>query len=267
MIPPNDVRFFVHKRLIRAASGFVTSGFNPLAAAGGFIAPVSRSRGRGTVAKNAKFRQEGSFVPQIRRPARPLTTASAFPRSLASVSPSALQNLVRTKDWDVIARMFGTSVAAVQARARGIIEPASGPCNWPKRKDPITGQCRIFLGDKPGADDEFTPIEDMNGVHPASPPGHVHPVSPIVDTRTHLRCPAGYVLGRNNNCYWNLPRNSKWRKWRPGRKPAFTGGDLNAIARAGKLADVSEDLFKKTNPAKKAVAKNYRANWRKPLKK
>lgn len=37
--PPNDVRHFVHGRLKRAVTGFVTSGFNPLAAVGGFISP------------------------------------------------------------------------------------------------------------------------------------------------------------------------------------------------------------------------------------
>ncbi|MEE8538012.1 MAG: hypothetical protein V3S71_08380 [Acidobacteriota bacterium] len=84
---------------------------------------------------------------------------------------------------------------------------------------------------------------------------------------TRLVCDRGYVLGTDNLCYWNLPRNSKLRKWRPGRRPMFTGGDLNAIARAGRLSDKAEEIFKTTNPAKKAVARSYRANWRKPLKK
>lgn len=35
--PPNERRNFVHKRLIGAAKGFVSSGFNPLSAAGGFL--------------------------------------------------------------------------------------------------------------------------------------------------------------------------------------------------------------------------------------
>jgi hypothetical protein len=47
----------------------------------------------------------------------------------------------------------------------------------------------------------------------------------------------------------------------------FTGGQLNAIKTAGDLAEKAEDIFRDTNPAKKSVAKNYRANWRKPLKK
>jgi len=37
MQPPNDVRNFVHKRIGRAFTGFVSSGFNPLSALGGFM--------------------------------------------------------------------------------------------------------------------------------------------------------------------------------------------------------------------------------------
>jgi len=37
MHPPNDVRHFVHKRIFKGVSRFVTSGFNPVAAAGGFL--------------------------------------------------------------------------------------------------------------------------------------------------------------------------------------------------------------------------------------
>jgi len=52
---PNDSRGFVHKRLIKAATGFVTSGFNPLSAIGGFLAPtappVRRTAPRSTTAR------------------------------------------------------------------------------------------------------------------------------------------------------------------------------------------------------------------------
>ncbi len=33
---------FVHKRILGAAKGFVTSGFNPISAVGGFLAETSR---------------------------------------------------------------------------------------------------------------------------------------------------------------------------------------------------------------------------------
>jgi len=113
----------------------------------------------------------------------------------------------------------------------------------------------------------------MDPGSPGGPPAGSKVVSPEVFTDSstrsgvRMRCPARYKLGIDNMCYFNLPRNSKWRKWRPGRRPLFTGGDLNAIARTEKLSDSAEEIFKATNPSKKAVARNYRANWRKPLKK
>ncbi len=45
---PGDVRFFVHKRIGAAVKGFVTSGLNPVSAAGAFIKTPSRSGGRRT---------------------------------------------------------------------------------------------------------------------------------------------------------------------------------------------------------------------------
>jgi len=140
-------------------------------------------------------------------------------------------------------------------------------CTWPARIDPLTGQCRIFLGEVSGPD----PEQPTGHVSAPGTPGSGSPapqgVVPAIRDGVRRRCPKRYVLGINNLCYFGLARNSKFRKWRPGRKPMFTGGDLNAIDRADKLSDGAEEIFKKTNPAKKAVARSYRANWRKPLKK
>lgn len=158
-------------------------------------------------------------------------------------------------------------VAAARADApmMGITGP-SGPCVWPWRVDPNTGRCDLFMGDQPGPNGAGHPVMVPAGA-PGGPPPGKQVTAPTMTQRLVRRCPAGFVLGRDLLCYWHLPRNSKWRKWRPGRKPAFTGGDLNAISKAAALSETAEDLFKKTNPAKKSVAKNYRSSWRKPLKK
>jgi len=135
----------------------------------------------------------------------------------------------------------------------------TGPCRWPMRIDPISGECRAFIGDRPGPDRPPLDGRTDSGMRAMT--------APEVLSQTRLRCPKGYVLNLDDWCVFGLPRNSKARKWKPGRRPKFTGGDLNAISTAAGLADEAEELFKKTNPAKKAVARNYRANWRKPLKK
>ena len=132
-----------------------------------------------------------------------------------------------------------------------------GPeCTFPKFE--IAGVCvdptavlpggDPFIGTAPGA-----VVEGIEG-RPAIQSG----------TRqiTRHTCPPGYILGRQNLCYWNLPRNSKLRKWRPGRRPLFTGGDLNAIARTRRLASRAEEIFKVTNPNKKAVSKSAASSRR-----
>jgi len=54
-VPPNERRNFVHKRIAGAVKGFVSSGFNPLGAVGGFVGgggrnagPTTTRRGKGS---------------------------------------------------------------------------------------------------------------------------------------------------------------------------------------------------------------------------
>jgi len=58
---------------------------------------------------------------------------------------------------------------------------------------------------------------------------------PVVSSRTTRRCRKGQVLGDDNLCYRRRDLRKDERKWDPGRRPMFTGGDLNAIARAHRL--------------------------------
>lgn len=55
---------------------------------------------------------------------------------------------------------------------------------------------------------------------------------PASAQRTRLRCPRGMVLGMDNLCYNRRDLRKDERKWRPGRKPLLTGGELNAISTA-----------------------------------
>lgn len=67
-------------------------------------------------------------------------------------------------------------------------------------------------------------------------------VSPGAVTRQRLVCPRGMVLGIDELCYDHL-RNSD-RKWPKGRRPLLTGGDLNAISRAKRVASRLEKKVK-----------------------
>lgn len=254
---PYEKRFFVHKKLLGlgkfAVQQFVPGGSAGLAIASSLIGGRERQK---SVAKMQKFGGDLGGIVNVAR------TVLGIGESRPGVCDSP-----RTRDpADGVCKFPGNHIATIRRQAAsfsaGVPIPAA-LCIPPARIDPVDGKCRIFIGETGGAD----PSPGGNGAGaPGGPPERAVRVPQLVDG-TKRRCPKRYVLGIDNLCYFGLARNSKWRKWRPGRRPAFTGGDLNAIARTAKLADVAEELFKDTNPAKKAVARSYRANWRKPLKK
>lgn len=196
---PNDVRFFVHKRIGRAVRGFVTSGFNPAAGIAAFAAPS----------------------PQIAPPVR-----RAPPRTLTA----------RPTQASAAQKELGRSIKATSAAIRPSTLAAGGPCIFPFRPDPVTGRCRLFLGDRPGPDDEplpigaGTPVGDavMGRFGAALSPG-----SRIIDRAVCLR---GMVLATDGLCYNRKQIKNSDRMWPRGRRPLLTGGDMRAISIASRAA-------------------------------
>ncbi len=276
--PPNEFRGFVHRRLIKAATGFVTGG--PTGAVLGFAtAKKPRPRKMGGAVRPPVFQQRATnpfsraigaksvamlkFSPgqHLAHAAHGHHPGSPGHGGMTAAGLAADTRFIAPGDPDrSAAHLFDVS------QGRSGILGFKLPCIWPARIDPVSGDCKLFAGEQEGPD--LPPGGAPGGTNGGPPTGRPNTVTaPSMIQRAVRRCQAGYVLGRDNLCYWHLPRNSKWRKWRPGRKPLFTGGDLNAIKRAASLGDAAEEIFKTTNPAKKAVARSYRANWRKPLKK
>lgn len=200
---PNDQRGFVHKRLIGAATSFVTSGFSPTAAAAGFL----RSPGGAP----------STTVP-VRRP--PPRTLVARP-SAAGAAGKEFGRSVKLGGVSVVPRSFA---------------PA-GPCPPLFRPDPVTGECKIFLGDRPGRD--TAPLE----IGPGTPVGEaimgrfgagLLPGSRIIDRAVCLR---GMVLGNDEICYNRKQIRNSDRMWPRGRRPLLTGGDMRAISIASRAAN------------------------------
>ena len=156
------------------------------------------------------------------------------------------------------------AVAAVRTTGATATRDTQGVpfCFPPLRLDPLSGECKLFVGSQEGPDPGRQVSQPMMNGSPGRPVEY-----PGAMSVTRLRCRKGFVLNTDNLCEWGLARNSRARKWRPGRKPLFTGGDLNAIKKAESLGEKAENIFKATNPDKKAVSRSYRSNWRKPLKK
>jgi len=248
----NDVRFFVHKRLLGAARGFVESGFNPISALGGFVtaggdkkrqAAAARKFGLTVVQPGSRFAQPLSRA-AVRRPSSRTTTARP------SASGAAQKNAGR-------AVKFGGGDTGPGGSCPGVfwVNTDVGCVNV------VTGETsRRSLangGGGGGGGGAVTPIGDtVMGRYGA---GEV-PGSMMIDRAV---CRPGMVLGNDGICYNRSQITNKEREWPRGRRPLLTGGDMRAIstaARAGKRLEGATKrlqkigLMKKPAPRRKITA-------------
>jgi len=138
-------------------------------------------------------------------------------------------------------------------------------CIWPARIDPISGECKLFLGEQEGAD-PGRPVVGGFGL-PAMVPQVVGSITKRDGTTGPiLRCMRGMVLGIDSLCYPKavMPRRSKFRKWRGAARPAVSAGDVKAIRRAAaakeRVLNLAKDvgLFaSKTKPAPRPKAHQH----------
>ena len=244
--PPNDSRGFVHRKLLRAAGSFITGG--PVAAAASLVSRGSgsgRRRGRGTALA-------------IRAPMAAHTAASTDLATLISQRGE-------TGAFEALRGALGANVAnpiirawqrARGAEAKGIV--AGAPCIFPAKRDPASGECKLFLGQLEGPDDPIerafvgNPVMGRYGV--AYTPG-----SQIVDRAVCLK---GDIVADDGLCYPKSTITNRQRAWPKGRRPLLTGGEMRAIsiaARAGGRLERAQKrlqkigLMKKPAPRRKAI--------------
>jgi len=194
---------FVHKRLIGAAGGFITGG--PSGAVQGFIGAPTDQGGSNRARKAER----------------------AFQLSNPISNPDRAPSMDPRWSWDKSRRMWFISGPQPSPG----LAPA-GDCDIPfQKRDPMTGECSFFLGDRPGPDG----APSTNGTGRVVQGAFGIPAAePDVKSSIRLECPSGMVLGRDDLCYPTevLRRNSRWRKWRPGMKPVLTGGERRGITKA-----------------------------------
>ena len=220
--PPNDIRSFLHKKLFGAAKGFVTSGFNPLGAVGGFLGADNTAR-------------EGSK--QRGRSAKLVTR-----RDIRSVQGTGsgvggrLTNLERAQFKD---RGFFNTAAAIPTLPQlpfvGCVPPFF---------ENAEGRCELDLVPGPGG----------GGTGPARTGGAVvmgrygageMPGTLIVNRAV---CRPGMVVGDDGVCYNRSQIKNSERQWPRGRRPLLTGGDMRAIstaARAGRRLEGASKRLQK----------------------
>lgn len=105
-------------------------------------------------------------------------------------------------------------------------------CVFPWRRDPRTGDCRIFAGERSGPDGN-------GGRGTPAMPAMQGGTEPGIMTVQRSVCGRKMVLGFDGLCYGKGLSN-KLRMWPKGRRPLVTGGEMNAAAiaaRVGKRLD------------------------------
>lgn len=103
-------------------------------------------------------------------------------------------------------------------------------CILPWRPDPVTGECTIFVGDRPGPNGGIPVGDAVMGQYGAG-------LTPGVMNIRRSVCVRGMQLGNDGLCYNRTQISNKQRMWPKGRRPLLTGGDMRAISiasRAGK---------------------------------
>lgn len=195
---PGDRRGFVHKRIGRAVGGFVRGG--PLGAVTSFIAPP-------------------------RPPARAVAPRSQVART--SLSSAA------NKETGRQAKFGGGSILD---RAKGFLGFNGGnggngeaDCIRPFRRDPGTGKCKIFVGERAGPNGGREVGEAVMGRYGAA-------LEPGIMTIDRAVCLPGMQLGNDGLCYNKSQISNKQRMWPRGRRPLLTGGQMRAISMAASAA-------------------------------
>jgi len=210
---PHERRNFVHKRIGRGLKSFVTSGFNPLAAAGSFLAGDPRA--------------EMATMPVVRPPPR----RSSFISRAVSRTATARTLTARP-----------SAVGAVEVR-RGQALKFAGPAVSAAGCRPGTfrvgSRCVNPLAAAPGGDPLFSPVPEagvdagVGGAVMGRFGAALQPGSRIIDRAV---CLPGMILGRDDLCYNKGQIKNSERMWPRGRRPLLTGGDMRAISIAARAA-------------------------------
>lgn len=166
-------------------------------------------------------------------PPPPPTETPMVPQTLSTLGGSSGRSatpIVPSRSAGVIPGLIGVGIDWLRDRAGGGGSSGSlAPCPSGSRR---VGSACIDLqpgGDVSGGGMLLSTGEVVRGRYGAAE------VPEMESVRTH-RCRKGLVLGDDNLCYRRGQLRKDERKWNPGTKPLFTGGDRNAVRRAAKVA-------------------------------
>jgi len=241
--PPNDARNFVHKRLFGAAKGLLTSGFNPLSAVGGFLAPPTD---RGAAATMPRSIRRAGLSPRSRGISRAVvrTPTSRTLTARPDATSAAQKRLGLATKFGGVSALTVPSLPVV-----GCVPPFF---------DDGRGGCELDIVPGPGGGGTGAQRDIGETVMGRYGAGEVPGNMPI----NRAICRRGMVLGNDGICYNRTQISNKEREWPRGRRPLLTGGDMRAIstaARAGKRLEGATKRLQKIGLMKKPAPRKSAA--------
>ena len=225
---PGDRRGFVHKRIARLAGKIIPN------------LPVI----------GAPFRVARQAVSLVTRP----PARATVDRSLTARSGPRSAREKQVGRQVKFPELGGRSIAT---RAKDFFSGADDGCRFPRRRDPGTGECRVFVGERAGPNGGREVGDAVMGRYGAA-------LEPGIMTIDRAVCLPGMQLGKDGLCYNKGAISNKERLWPAGRKPLLTGGEMRAIniaAGAGRRLQSATKrlqglgLMKKAGPRRTAKAK------------
>lgn len=229
---PSDKRGFIHKKLARLATSLIPGG----GVARELFDTITSPGGAGG-ARPSKFStaELAGTLDHLRHGHTAVDTGHGW------LNPG----LVRAARASVVTGHVPSGIPTGSA----FLPTGTGECFPPFKRDPRTGNCRIFLGEQSGVDD--TPVGEavMGRFGPALMPG-----SKVIDRAVCLK---GMVLGIDNLCYNSRGEGkiaNKNRMWPKGAQPLGTAEEMRAVriaARFGRRFETTTKRLQKIGVVKK----------------
>jgi hypothetical protein len=134
---------------------------------------------------------------------------------------------------DTAAAFNGGTPVGIDTSGMGTVPTSACPIPG-QRVDPVTGECRFFMGVQSGPDTGGQAVVGSFGL-----PAMVPAIVGQINGKPVRRCRKGSVLGTDELCYSKavLPPRSKFRKWKRPPRPALSRRDEVAIRRAAGAKD------------------------------
>lgn len=264
---PGDRRGFVHKTLLKGISKI--AGVLPIPGAQ-IISTVTRGLagsggGGGGAARGGGFWQNAAIGKTSNQPGPPNPPPrEGLDRDWVWVSSSGARTKTeRPSVFSEAEKLLGKDfkfpelATSFLQGGRGAAGNGGDGCVFPWRRDPGTGECKIFVGERAGPNGGAPVGDAVMGRYGAA-------LQPGIMTIDRSVCLKGMQLGNDGLCYNKAQISNKERMWPRGRRPLLSGGEMRAIgiaAGAGRRLERTTKRLQRIGlmkkPASRRIARGH----------